>query len=165
MKFKTAIIGATMIFSAGITLLAGEMKMMSLYVRNGYLRSEPSFLGKTVTSVKYGDRLGVIEEKGQWVKVAVSGSNVSGWIHSSALTQKKIALKAGTGDAELAASSGEMALAGKGFNSDVEAQFKTQNKDVDFSWVDRMEKMIVPMDEIGNFLKEGKVSPKEGGAR
>lgn len=165
MKLKTAIIGATMIFSAGITLLAGEMKMMSLYVRNGYLRSEPSFLGKTVTSVKYGDRLGVIEEKGQWVNVAVSGSNVSGWIHASALTQKKIILKAGAGDAELAASSGEMALAGKGFNSDVEAKFKTQNKDVDFRVVDRMEKIIVSMDEMVNFLKEGNVAAREGGAR
>lgn len=151
-------------FSVAVTLLAAE-KMMSLQVRDGYLRAEPSFLGKIVTSVKYADRFAVVEEKGQWSKVTVPGSGISGWIHVSALTKKKIVMKPGEKDVELAASSGELALAGKGFNSDVEAQFKTQNKDIDFTWVDKMEKMVVSREEMKEFLKEGSIVVQEGGAR
>jgi hypothetical protein len=48
-------------------------------------------------------------------------------MHSSALTKKKLKLAAGEADAATTVSSEEQALAGKGFNSDVEAKFK-ENK-------------------------------------
>ncbi|MFH0880636.1 MAG: hypothetical protein V2A34_13050, partial [Lentisphaerota bacterium] len=62
-------------------------------------------------------------------------------------------------DVRTGASGEELALAGKGFNSDVEAEFKSQNKNVDFTWVDKMEKMKETPDELISFLKEGQVNP------
>jgi hypothetical protein len=47
-------------------------------------------------------------------------------------------MSAGTDAASQSASSGDVALAGKGFNSDVEAEYK-QNQKVDYTWVDNMQ--------------------------
>jgi SH3-like domain-containing protein len=103
-----------------------------------------------------------VEEQGEWNKVSAPGGK-TGWIHSSALTRKRIVMKAGAENVETAASGQELALANKGFNSDVEAQFKSQNKDLDFTWVDKMAKIKVTPEQAQAFLKAGDVAPKGGG--
>lgn len=149
---------ATALLLSAVTCMA-KPKTMSLQVKNGQLREEPSFLSPVRASVEYGDRLNVVREKGPWTEVCSVDGKIQGWIHSSALTKKRIRLRAGEKDADLAASSSELALAGKGFNSDVESEFKTRNADVDFSWVDKMEKTKIPAAEIAAFLKNGGVTP------
>jgi hypothetical protein len=86
-------------------------------------------------------------------------------MHASALSEKRIVLKAGGKDAEVAASGGELALAGKGFNADVEAEFKARNRKIDFSWIDRMQAMKVPPEKITAFLQEGGLAPPQGGGK
>ena len=135
---------------------------MSVQVKSGQLRETPSFLGKLLGSLNYGDRLQVLEQKGDWSRVTAAGGQ-TGWVHSSALTKKKITMKAGDADAQTAASGDELALAGKGFNSDVEADFKAKNKNIDFTWVDKMEKMKVAPEAMQQLLKQGGIQPSEGG--
>jgi SH3-like domain-containing protein len=145
---------------------AGEgRKAMSVQVKQGQVRATPSFLGKIVATLSYGDRVDVLEEKKPWIKVLPPGKGAPGWMHASALSVKRIVLKAGRKEADVAASSGELALAGKGFNADVEAEFKKTHKDIDFSWVDRMQAMIVPQEKIGAFLREGSLAPAQGGGK
>ncbi len=141
---------------------AAKPVTMSLQIRKGDLRSSPSFLGKIVGSVTYGDRLKVEDTRGAWCLVRAEEGTLTGWLHSSALTKKKVKLKAGDKDADVAASSGELALAGKGFNSEVEAQFKEQNSEANFAAVDIIEKIRVTTREIEKFLKAGSVVPKGG---
>ena len=74
-------------------------------------------------------------------------------------------LQAGTPTATTAASGDELALAGKGFNSDVEAEFKRRNSEIDFDWVDRMEKISISSEQMQAFLKAGGVQPQAGGAQ
>ncbi len=136
---------------------------MSVQVRNGQVRATPSFLGSIVAPVAYGERVTVVQTQGEWMKVSTTGGK-TGWIHNSALSKKTIVMKAGDQNVQTGASGDELALAGKGFNSDVEAQFKANNKDVDFTWVDKMEKMKVSPEESAAFLKEGGLKPSEGGA-
>lgn len=150
--------------AAGWALGAGA-KTMSVQVRQGELRASPSFLGAVRGTVSYGARLTVLEEQGPWARVTTPDSAATGWIHSSALTSKRIVLRAGERDAELAASSGELALAGKGFNAEVEAEFKTRNRDIDFSWVDRMERINVAEKEMHAFLQQGALEPPKGDAQ
>jgi hypothetical protein len=57
-----------------------------------------------------------------------------------------------------------MALAGKGFGRDVEAQFRAAHAGLDFSWVDRMEKAQVPRPEIVRFVQAGGLA-QPGGAK
>ncbi len=135
-------------------------EMMSVQVRSGQLRDKPSFLGRVAATVAYGDRLKVIETKGGWVRV--QGDPGGGWIHTSALSPKKISLKSGTADAATGASGEELALAGKGFNDEVEAEYRSGNPKVDYAWVVRMEKMKISPDQAANFLKAGGVAPTGG---
>jgi uncharacterized protein YgiM (DUF1202 family) len=136
--------------------------VMSVQVKSGQVRETPSFLGKLIAPVSYGDRLEVLEQQGDWSKVTAPGGQ-TGWVHNSALTKKKIAMKAGDQNAQTGASGEEMALAGKGFNSDVEADFKAKNKNIDFTWVDKMEKIKVTPEAMQQFLKDGGVQPAIGG--
>ncbi len=135
---------------------------MSVQVKTSQVRNQPSFLAKVVAEVAYGDRVVVLGRQGIWTRVRSPKGRV-GWLHSSALTEKKIVMAAGKNNVETAASSDELALAGKGFNSDVEAEFKSRNKDIDFTWVDRMEKIIIDPRQMQGFLKQGEVNPPAGG--
>lgn len=150
--------------AASAALSAGP-KMLSIQVRKGQLRAEPSFLSKVIATLSYGDRIELYEEKEAWKKVGMQGKPVSGWIHASAVTTKRIMLNPGKKDIEAAASSDELALAGKGFNADVESEFKAKHRDIDYAWVDHMEKIKISTAEMQAFLKEGKVSPAAGGAQ
>lgn len=141
-----------------IPVFAATAKEMSVQVRNGQLRADPSFLGKMVASLDYGARVTVAEEKGDWRRVVLPDGK-AGWIHQSALTPKKIVMQAGAADVSTAASGQELALAGKGFNSDVEADFKRKNAEIDFSWIDRMEKIKFSAADMTAFLQEGGVHP------
>jgi SH3-like domain-containing protein len=125
---------------------------MSVQVRKADLRGTPSFLGKIVTSLPYGEKVAIEQQDGAWMKVAAAGQ--IGWVHSSALTARQVTLQAG-GANRTGASSGEMALAGKGFNADIEAQFKANHKDIDFSPVDRMEKIVIPASGLLKFAADG----------
>jgi uncharacterized protein YgiM (DUF1202 family) len=156
-------IGIIMLLIASNTFAAG--KIMSVQIQTGEIRSLPSPLATVVASVKYGDRLTVLEEKGMWTKVTTADSNASGWIHSSALTKQKLTLAAAGKDAQTGASGGEMALAGKGFTPQVEAQYKAKHSDIDFTWIDKMVKTKVSTQEIMDFMKEGNIALPEGGAK
>lgn len=157
---KLACIIGVMGLAATLTL-AASAPVMSVQVRKAEIRETPSYLGKIVTTMAYGDKVTVQSESGAWMQVTSAGQ--SGWIHSSALTKKNIVMQTGAG-AQTGASSGEMALAGKGFNSSVEAQFKNNHKDIDFSWVDKMEKIKIPISDIREFAKDGKLTAG-GGAK
>ncbi len=144
------------------TAVAGGPVAMSVQVKSGQMRETPSFLGKLVAPLNYGDRVQVLEQQGDWSKITGPGGQ-AGWIHTSALTKKKIAMKAGDQNAQTGASGDELALAGKGFNSAVEADFKAKNPNVDFTWVDKMEKIKVAPESMQQFLKNGGIQPAEGG--
>jgi len=142
---------------------AEPQKTMSVQVKEGQLRSVPSFLGKIIANPSYGDRVAIIEDQGAWKKVAIGG--VQGWMHATALTTKTIVLKAGTQNVRTSATGGELALAGKGFSEEVEKQYKNLNHNLDYAWVDRMEKFQVSPEQMQAFLKQGNVVPAEGGAQ
>ncbi len=161
-KLTMSLFTFLLICLTGLAALAAGRQMMSVQVKKGVVRLAPSFLSRIVTELAYGDRVYVREEKGSWTGVGVSGSAVEGWMHSSALTPKKIVLKAGSENVEVAASGEELALAGKGFNQQVESEFRAKNSNLDFTWIDKMEKFVVSQKQMKQFLKEGDLSPEGG---
>jgi len=163
-RFSALLVACFVLLSAPAA--AGEDRQtMSVQVKQGQVRATPSFLGKILTTLSYGDRVEVIETRNNWIRIAPPRKPPSGWMHSSALTEKRIVLKAGRKEAEVAASGGELALAGKGFNAEVEAEFRNRHKDIDFSWIDRMQEWKVPPEKIRVFLREGGLSPVQGGGQ
>lgn len=153
---------AALLLLAAIPSLAAKAKTMSVQVRQGQLRSTPSYLSRVVTTLNYTDRVIILVRKGDWLRVRPEEGKTEGWMHTSTLTKKTLTLKSGDTDATTAVSTEEQALAGKGFNSDVEAKFKENNDSISFEWVDKMEKITIPTPKIISFLKAGDVKAKEG---
>lgn len=135
---------------------------MSVTVRETQLRANPAFLGQVVSVLAYGDRVEVLQEQGPWFRVETEAAG-SGWVHSSALTTKRIVLQSGTTDGSTGASGTEVALAGRGFNQEVENRYKDE-QGLDFAGVDRMEGYEYPPETLLAFLQEGGLEIPEGGA-
>lgn len=146
-----------MAFSA--TAFAANMSVQS---EKAALRATAAPFGATTATLAYGDQVAVIAEQGAWMQVRTATGAV-GWMQKSSLSPKKIVLKAGAQDVNKTASGEELALAGKGFNSKVEGEFKANNPTVDFKWIDYMEKITVSEAQMVAFLKQGGLAA--GGGR
>jgi len=157
---KSGILAAVLLLAAAAGFAAEQM---SVNVRETQVRATPTYLGKVLAVARYGDRLEVLQVQGAWARVALPGGKVQGWVSLSTLQKKRIALTAGEAGATSVASSGEVALAGKGFNKEVEAQYRDE-KQLDYTWVDNMEKFRVSPEQVLAFLKAGGL-PVEGGAQ
>jgi len=155
---------AVLVTSALLGAYAAPNDQMSVQVRETQVRSTPSFMGKVLATLEYGERVEVTEKSRGWARVDVPGGGGSGWVNLSALSEKRIVLKAGSADVDKTASGGEVALAGKGFNEQVEARYESQN-DLDYTWIDRMEGYDVPVSRRVSFLLEGGLSPSVGGSQ
>jgi hypothetical protein len=109
------------------------------------------FAGKSGTPLVYGDQATVLQVKGNWVEIQYRGrAAFSGWTNSSNLTAKRIVASGGTGNA----SAKEVAMAGKGFNEEVENAYKS-NGDFNYAAVDAVEALTVPERDLYNFIVEG----------
>ena len=141
-------------------LFSATNEFLSVQVKQAQVRLTPSFLGSVTATLAYGDKVELLEDKGAWKMVAIR--KIKGWMHASALTAKTVALQAGKTDVKTGATSSELALAGKGFNPKVEAEFKSKNKHLDYNLVDRMEKTFAfKPAQVQAFLKQGQVQPEE----
>lgn len=149
-----------MVLAAGIAWAAGQV--LTVQVRTSKLRSRPSFLGTSVAEVTYGTQVTVGSRQGPWVQVTAPQGK-TGWLHESALSEKDLAMVSGGTEAATGASGDEIALAGKGFNDQVEQEYRQQNQDLNFSDVDRIEKIVVTPEQAAAFLDAGQVKPTEGG--
>lgn len=126
---------------------------MSVQVRNGKVRATPSQLGKTVATVDYGDVVETGAVQNGWYPVTMP-DGTKGWLHESALSKKPVAMRAGTSDVDTGVSSDEVALAGKGFNEQVEAKLRADGT-LDYTWVDRMAALEVGVEQIVEFRRQG----------
>jgi hypothetical protein len=147
------LIVATLLVVLGCSLAYGQ-RSMSVTVKEVEVRKSPSFLGAVVAKLSYGDTVRTRREQGSWVEIDIPDSRDTGWVHISALERKRIIF--GATDTEVAseATSGEIALAGKGFNKEVEERY-IEETNLDFSLIDEMEATVVPFEEIAEFITEG----------
>lgn len=130
---------------------APSSKTMYVSLDPAPVKESASSFSKDVGSVAYGDRVLVLEEKKNWMRIeCVDDTSVTGWVPASALSTKKIKAK-GTGTT---ADADEIALAGKGFTSTIEAVY-AEEYDIDYSAVDFAEEQTASVDAILDFIREG----------
>jgi SH3-like domain-containing protein len=140
----------------GIMALSGaaaqSLRGKTLYVaiKSAALKSSTGFFAGTRATLKLGDSVTVLQEKGKWVEVRAQAG--SGWIASSSLTSKRIIASGAT-----SASAGEIALAGKGFNQEVENAYK-QSGTLNYAAIDAIEAQTTPADVLQRFLEEGRLA-------
>jgi uncharacterized protein YgiM (DUF1202 family) len=138
--------------------LAYAAVTMSIQVRETQLRATPDYLGKIIGKASYGDQVTIEDKKGGWKKVRLKKDGLTGWLNSSALSEKEIKMAAGGRGVKETASSSELQLAGKGFNPEVEKEFKSRNKEISFLWVDRMEQIRISETEKQKFARDGELT-------
>lgn len=132
-------------------------------IKTTSIRRDPKFTSPAVAAIKAGDTMEKLEARDGWVKVKTK-AGVVGWLHSTAVQTKKLDLLAMDKTMKTQASAGEVALAAKGFNKQVEDKYRTGNAAADFAAVDAMEKAKPSAAEVDAFLKQGKLG-EYGGAR
>ena len=117
------------------------------------IRKDCKFFSTVKTKVKYEDDLEIISQEGDWFKVKFG--KTKGCIHKSAIEKKKFSLTGLLGSGSEDTSSDEVALAGKGFNPQVESSYKKKHPDLNFGLVDEIESYTVSDKRLKNFIKKG----------
>ena len=156
-----------MLFSLGLflfvlTALIGSDGQRTVEVKQTPMRDRPGFLGTPVVTLSYGDRIDVLGTRQDWTQGRFTVTGSEGWVHNSALTTKRIIVNPSTSDVERSATDTEVALAGRGFNEEVEARYR-EEQGLDFSYVDRIEEYAVPVEELAAFVAAGELNNPDGG--
>lgn len=143
-----------------VSLLVAET--LTVKVQSTSLRNSPKFYAPSVQPLNAGDKVEKIAVQNGWIQVKTAGG-VVGWVHVSALEVPKFDLMATNKGLKTQASADEVALAGKGFNKQVEESYKAKHKDVSFAWVDKMLQIKIAAAQVEEFLKKGKLGEFGGG--
>ena len=152
-----------------LQLLAEEAAPKALYVKvkDTKVRTEPSQLATVVSSLRYGDSVQPIDDKPAdgWFRVK-SGAKGVGYLHLSAVTPRKIVLS-GNAPSQSEADRSDLVMAGKGFSLEIEKAYAAQNRSLNYSAVNQMERLVVSDSELRAFVKEGQLVlvPTKGGAK
>ena len=141
-------------------LLLAETVVVKIQSAN--LKKEPKFYSQTIAALAAGSSLEKLSSQEGWFEVRTSGGTV-GWIHSSAVETKKFNLLAVDKNMKTQASAGEVALAAKGFNKQVEESYKAKHGEANFAAVDRMLQLKVSPADVEAFLKKGRLAEFGGG--
>ena len=152
-----------LVLSLAATAVWAGQGWRSVAVRQGAVRVSPMPFGKIIATLGYGERVNVLAEQGLWFKVRDQRQGREGWMHSASLIAKPITLKPGERLGG-GASEDELALGGKGFNAQVEAEYKARGKNLDYASVDWMERIQVSPEAMREFLAKGGLQNTEGGA-
>ena len=115
------------------------------------LKASTWFFAGTTGTLNMGDQVTVLQIDGNWAEVrSASNTSLSGWTSLSNLSSRQI-VASGTG-----ASASEVALAGKGFNQEIEDAYKADGN-LNFADVDRTEAISVSQNELYQFVTEGRL--------
>lgn len=148
------------IFVGLVVLLFADTLIVK--IQSTHVRKEPKFYAASLAALRAGDNVEKISAQDGWLQVKTAGG-VVGWVHASALEPKKFSLLAMDKSLKTQASASEVALAGKGFNKQVEESYRTKHSDVSFVWVDKMLQVKIPPSQVEEFLKKGKLGEFRGG--
>jgi len=127
-----------------------------IVTKENALRADCKFFSPLKSKVRYNDVIDVLSQQGDWYKVRFQGTE--GCIHKSAIEKKSVSLSNLVGVGNQSASAEEVALAGKGFNPQVEKEYKEQNLGLNYSSVSKIEEYEVSEMEIRKFIENGKLN-------
>ena len=133
---------------------AQEKKEYVVAVQKMVLRDRTSFLGRAIAIGKYGQKIELLNKKGNWAQIRINGK--TGWTHQSSLQESFFILKEiGKGEAAKSTYKDEVVAAGKGFSPEYEALMKSQSPDLNYKIVDEIESWLIGTDVLKRFANKG----------
>jgi hypothetical protein len=153
-KIACLTLAAAVLLGASATAMAA--KQLSVQVREVQVKASASYLSATVGTLPYGAPVEVAGEEGGWLQI----SQPKGYIPKNATGTAKAGVDASKNYAAKGVSHDETALAGKGFNPQVESQYKKSNSQLAaaYAQVDKVEAMTVPLPELTQFITAGQLN-------
>ena len=152
--------------SLGLCLAAGNVPqgdgtILTVTKKETKLRTQKRALSTPVCDLKEGDKLTMKAKDGVWF--AVNYQSQSGFIHSSDVSDKKEVRLSGEGVRENYSAS-EQSAARKGFNPQVEKEYRGQNPKLEpaFKAVDAIQAKKISDAELERFLKDGGLLKEAG---
>jgi len=118
------------------------------------LREQKRLFAPAVAELHEGDKLALERKEGAWL--AVISAKLHGWLHETDVSSKPEVRLSGEGVRENYSAS-ETAAARKGFNPEVEKEYRTRKPELEaaFRLVDRLQAREVGEDELRAFLIAG----------
>ena len=142
---------ASTVFAASFQVITNEC----------FIRKDKRFFAPVVARIPYGETLQDLERQGDWLLVNYKGTR--GWIHVSAVQEKKFGLSSLAGGKAQEATREEVALAGKGFTPEVEKAFQQKNPKMRFDLVDQIQRYRIDDQQLQAFVQRGNLK-EPGGA-
>lgn len=142
----------TYLFAAPENKSSDKDKVMYVAIESLSVKTKASITGKEIGILNYGDKVIVTNEKGSWSKISFDKETLEGWVNTSSLTKKKIIAS----ENKVSTNANELALAGKGLNSTVEATYGVEYE-INYDLVDEIENNQVSEEEVIEFIEEGKL--------
>lgn len=122
-------------------------------VRESIVRSKPQYYAPGVSPVRYGERVEKLSESAGWARVSVK--NIEGYLPLSSVSIDRIVLQARELE-RVSADTSDVVLAGKGFNKEVEKEYRSGDPSARFDLVDKVEREArVSSSEVAQFKKSG----------
>jgi hypothetical protein len=161
---RRAVYGALLAFLVAVSVYAVELIVQGNDVS---LLSSPDPMADAVGTLALHQVVTSLGTQAGYTQVRTADGK-QGWVATSVLKKKGLLdndLMAGKDDAKKGVTEDEAAAATPGMTKPVEDAFKTQNPNLSFTEVDRIEKLGVTKPEIKAFIKEGALAPSTGGAK
>lgn len=155
-RLLPAVLAALLV--AGVAIAATETA--TVIVKKTSIRRDRQFFSPAIAEADLGAAFNVLAREKGWVKVGTESGE--GWMHESAVTAKKVSASS-RASAGGAADDRDIAAASKGFNPQVESQYRKKNPTANYAAVDRMEKLETSDTAVASFVREGNIQQRGAG--
>lgn len=151
MKQKIPIVIGLFIILCPLLLRA---ETASVITKENAIREYCKFFAPVKARIRYLDTLEILSSEGDWFRVKFKA--VEGCIHRGAI-EKKVVTGSGLPFSRKSPglSESEAALAGKGFNPQVESSFKQKHPEMKYHLVDTIEKFTMSDRDLSQFMTTG----------
>ena len=143
----------TIVLVMVLSATAHAEDVLRVVTKENAIRQYCRFFAPVNAMVRYDDKLEFVSKEGDWFRVRFE--NTDGCIHKSAVEKKTFGLLDLMGPSEAGAD--EVALAGKGFNPQVEQSFREENQATESHYLtlDRIERYHIPPENLEQFIRQG----------
>jgi hypothetical protein len=124
-----------------------------IITKENALREQCRFFSPAKAKLQYADTVTLISKEGDWYRVSFKGTE--GCIHRNAIEEKSFSLSGMSGTEKRSATNAEVALAGKGFNPQIEGSYRHNHPDMNFRAVDLIERYAVSETDLLEFINRG----------
>jgi Bacterial SH3 domain len=156
MKAKTWVILLTLCLISSVAAAA----TVKVITQEAMIRTDKRFFSPALVRAPFGAALQELGREGDWFRVNYQGKE--GWIHKSAVQEQKFQLSSLAGGQPEEASRDEVALAGKGFNPEVEKAFRDKNPKMRYDLVNQVQAYRVEEQKLQAFIRAGNLREPGG---